>query len=196
MAIAETCDFVELICAELGDGWHVDRYPGYLGSFVVKVNGPDSQHVWFRPERGRLEITGHYPDAAKRAYGETCNVRIAVSAAKTPVVIAREIRKRFLPQYEPGLFEVVKQISGREAAAAARRDTVVALKDEFPALTQISYKPDTLDLCHPHSGSIEVAASGNGTFCSEFTVKGASVDMVRRLLAALDGRTVYPTLGE
>jgi hypothetical protein len=53
--------------------------------------------IWFREQRGRLIITGayppnHYPPQDRRP-------RITVSATRAPKAIARDIQRRFLPDY-------------------------------------------------------------------------------------------------
>jgi hypothetical protein len=89
------------IAAAMGEGWSVQ--PGY-GRRDAHLAGPDNirLHVqWGYGNVDRMTISGSLPDelSEHRKYSSGREPEIGVSTSKTPAQIARDIRRRLLPDF-------------------------------------------------------------------------------------------------
>ena len=99
----EHLERVRLLCEHL-PGWEAmeaakdrDDYPPY----EIRVDGPGEYGLFIRADNGRYRITGHYP---RHTNGQYAGYRIAtptitVSASRPLDKIARDIQRRFIPDY-------------------------------------------------------------------------------------------------
>lgn len=81
----------------------VQHLPGWAyqdnGSYVATLKRADGARLSLRLDRGRLSISGFYPiDVRPHDQPEPT---ITVAAERAPQAIAGEIKRRFLPEYDP-----------------------------------------------------------------------------------------------
>lgn len=86
----------------------VETPHNYCGSIL----GSNDATIFIRLEKGRLVIAGTYPD---REYRHR-SVKITVAADRDPILIAREICRRLLPEYLTQLTEVQARVAERKQA--------------------------------------------------------------------------------
>ncbi len=92
-------EFIATKAAEhLGSGWHADT----TGENPI-IADDGGRSMFLREDKGRITVHSDYHDPDRRAE-RACvfkSVSITVSIARGAEVLAKEIRSRFLPQYEP-----------------------------------------------------------------------------------------------
>jgi|GEM_PF-2475056 len=122
----------------LGEGWSVDTSEAYAEHTGVYVDGPDGARLWltlggrnYGRDLDRLSIRGQYPrpeeskgygDGWSKRFGETRTDEISVKRDRDPAAIAREIRRRLLPDYLEMLGEAVAGNAAHDAAVRRGRE--------------------------------------------------------------------------
>lgn len=115
--------------------WYVDHGHDFYNVKVIHPDMPEAA-LWFGYERKRLTLSGGYPDG-HLPYGETPH--ISVSAERSPESIAKDIHRRFLPQYLALFAQCLKEKAECEANIAHTN----AVLDELGSL--VGRKPRYVD---------------------------------------------------
>lgn len=171
-----TLTLAHTIAGHLGQGWHAYTGKAADGS-EAHLAGPNDQVLDLfdgtstgrKADQGRLIITGylgflrnHVPTGMQRDH------TITVDEAKPPDRIAREIRRRLLPDYQAALSAAWDAKHASEATAAAREQLAATVAASLGVQRDM---PDT-DF---HFGTVDVGVHGRvsvrpGTSDSVFTV--------------------------
>jgi hypothetical protein len=109
-----------LIAAAMGEGWSVDddpRFAEYPGAYLM---GPDDVRIYLRFEphghKGKVAVHTAFPDSYRRVYtSDIPDLTIYVGKDRGPDVIAKEIKRRFLPDYLPALALIRERVAEHEA---------------------------------------------------------------------------------
>lgn len=106
--IKELTKLAEAVCPHLESNWFVKK--DWEGNGVMITVDQKQLHFYFAWNNDRLIISGSWPNGLSRflPYNKL-NTEITVSKNKAPEVIARDITKRLLPNYEEVLAEILKQ---------------------------------------------------------------------------------------
>jgi hypothetical protein len=123
----------EGIAAALGSDWTVSRpasndYP----SGLTISDGTRELHFYLPSNADKVELSGIYPDAGNSATLYENHVRISrprirFSVERPAPTIARDIERRFLPDYDRVRALVVKRVDADEADEARQAAAVSAL---------------------------------------------------------------------
>jgi hypothetical protein len=86
------------LCAALG--WSLDpRFTEPSDCFAL-LQTPCGKWVALRVRRGRMSITGCYPGTAHSNHTEAEHVEINLNASRSPEALAKDIKRRFWPEFE------------------------------------------------------------------------------------------------
>jgi len=139
--------------------WYIDHNHDYYNVKAVHPDKPDAA-LWFNLDRGRLHIQGGYPQDFHPYSGAP---EISVSARRSPQSIAKDIHRRFLPDY---LEVYARCMENKRQGEEALRLTNAAL-DELGKLVGQAPRYAELNrygsLYVPH-GSMEVHPSSEPSF--------------------------------
>lgn len=108
--------------------WYIDHSHDYYNVRAIRDDMPEAA-LWFNLDRERLEISGGYPRKYE-PYASENPPRISVSAGRPAESIAKDIKRRFLPEYIPLYAQKVKLKRETEAQIAVTN----AALDELAAL--------------------------------------------------------------
>lgn len=108
------------IAAELGDGWTVEEGPRYTAAYLSHRDGRKLCVGRDCSKPTRLSIGGEFPPSNYYFSSGERHFRISVSASRPARSIAGDIRRRFMPHYEPVL-EKVRRHLVKTAMLVARR---------------------------------------------------------------------------
>jgi hypothetical protein len=121
----------EGVAAALGSDWTVSRPAGHdYPSGVTISDGVRELHFYLPSNADKVDMSGIYPDArsAVTLYEKGERVerpRIGFSVKRPAPAIARDIERRFLPDYDRVRALVVERLDA-DAAAAARQTAAVS----------------------------------------------------------------------
>lgn len=136
---------------------------------------------------GRIRIHGWFPQAQD---GSRCDygihkTSITVTEKKTAPQIAKDMMRRFLPDYRSNLARVIQQVKEHEASRETQASVIKALAD----LVGIKDVRNDQRGCpnkfywHPGGGYIEVESTYAGTVKIE--LRSISAEQAERVLTAL-----------
>jgi hypothetical protein len=108
----------EVVAKEMGD-WEIS--PGYNRDQFVIEQGEQSLYLAFDiyGNVGKVEISAQYPERARELY-RVKRPEIRVSHSRGAGVIAKEIKRRLMPEYLPELAKVQQRIKEVEEAEAVQ----------------------------------------------------------------------------
>lgn len=114
------------IARHIGRGWSVAPHNG-TDRETTKLNGPDSYCIVLErnEHERRIVIKGSYPtDAQRRCYVSYHDNEPRITVAETRPVgeIAKEITRRFLPEYKQVFSKVLDQIRATEEQERKERE--------------------------------------------------------------------------
>ena len=85
-------------------------HPGFVPS-VCRLENKEGHRIHLRLKEGRVYISGNYPRYDNKQLHVKNDPRISVAATKKAAVIARDIMRRFLPDYITAYQSVVGRIT-------------------------------------------------------------------------------------
>lgn len=114
----------EEVAALLGPDWRALRLPGHAhseGRAVLRMGAvADCPELGFRPEHGRLVVSGLLPRGDQgQHYGTYPSITVALS--RPALEVAREVERRLLPSY---LGAHTAALAGRRADREARAEAL------------------------------------------------------------------------
>lgn len=115
--------------ADEGKAWRAD--PEYDSSWATKLIGPDEQELLldfgYGEDYQRIEITGFYPRDFDGSVMDHERQKITVGRTRTPDAVAKEITRRFLPDYRATLAQMWARIERNAQGDADRSGVAVDL---------------------------------------------------------------------
>ncbi len=140
------------VAAHLGEGWSVKRYPQDPEDHWAGNKGPDIIHTDGRSfdvaicsgagiaaDRGKVWVSANWPSMNGEEWGqvvapsnlynpEECSPAIKISLSRGPRVIAREIERRFLPEYTRILGRIKEKIVTERAIEDGKQDAFAEIQ--------------------------------------------------------------------
>ena len=147
------------------------------------ITGPNNERfsvgpIWNKPDM--LQIRGEYPNDGR---GHTYAPRphtvatIRVRVDRSPAIIAKEIKRRFLPQYQPVLEKAMERKFSHEDYDRDR----LSLGQELAAILGVQCNEDGHSVFGIGEGSYaDVEAGGEGTAC--LNLRSIPADKARAIL--------------
>jgi hypothetical protein len=119
-----------LSAADEGKAWRAD--PDYDSTWGTKLIGPNRDEAVLLDfghgdDYQRIEIQGFYPRDYDRSMMSHENHKISVGRTRTPDAVAREIMRRFLPNYRTTLADLHARIERNTEADVNRASVAVDL---------------------------------------------------------------------
>ena len=180
------------IASHLGWEWTLDE-DWLADNCMARLNGPDGAAIHLRsstyeytPDNGtRLEISGSFPHSKYGSHAPCNALSITVSAAKSPMTIANDIRKRFLPFYLPLYAEALERKQNYEEGEQLQAAVTQQLADLMGGSVGRDgrvFRPSHLD----GYGHIEVQHGGGAV---NFKLSSIPLDLALRIAAILGKET-------
>lgn len=127
-------DLANEIALQLGNPWKADRD---VATFYARIIGPSGAKLHIRRDKAKARVTGVYPGELPYgyrhdgAYGTEKPPYIGVSESRGAAIIAKEIRRRFLPKYLPLLTLCKEKRVADEVYEKKKAETKEALVAAF-----------------------------------------------------------------
>ena len=178
----------EGIVAALGSDWTVSRPASHdLPSGLFISDGTRELHFYLPSNSDKVELTGVYPDKVSTPlYDHGVRIsrpRIRFSVERPAPQIARDIERRFLPDYDGVRALAVKRVEADEAASA-RLDAALAT---VATALSVKRRKESTELRAPMSDS-----AGYGDFRPnsdgsswEITLRSVPEDVARQIAEVL-----------
>jgi hypothetical protein len=164
------------VAAELGDAWSLGDEIGW----GFQMNGPGGQRLHIASEKGgRAEIHGVYPSPTAYYFDGEQHRSIGVSLSRGPEAIAREIRRRVMPDYVATLAKVKAADERHREAYEARQEyagkVYRVIGKEPPALEHWQQRHAEADT----RSSVDLSgfAGGNGHVDISFDATKAGIEI-------------------
>lgn len=130
-------DLAGKIALQLGNPWKVDEDIATFYARIVEPSGGKLRIQRVQQDKSRIRVTGVYPGELPYgyrhdgAYGTEKPPYITVSIDRGMTVIAKEIRRRFLPKYLPLLTLCKENQAAEEAHKKKKAETKEMLVTAF-----------------------------------------------------------------
>lgn len=174
-----------LAVAEHLPGWEFDAeyWQGSHQRFARLVNAEiPSARVYAQCTRGRVEISGGYPEGFHPRTEEA--PRITVSMKRGAEALARDIERRFLGAYLEK-FKAAMETAYRVAQAQARARDIA---EELATILGCSVRHDRdSSSVYFRYGTYHVACGSMGAYITIERLSGLSVELAKRLAQVMAG---------
>jgi len=125
-------DLASEIALQLGESWKADED---VATFYARIIGPSGVKLSIRRDKTKVRVTGIYPGGLPYnyrhdgAYGTERPPYIGVSESRGAAIIAKEIRRRFLPR----CLSLLAQCQEKQAADVAYEKKKTETKETLVA---------------------------------------------------------------
>jgi hypothetical protein len=158
---------------------------------MAKINGPDesgiyvsSEGYYTSPDKGRLTITGFYPRDQDQEYYLPEPPSITVSMKRAPADIARDIQKRFMPDYWQLYLDSVERRKNYRNYIAQRDAEVQVLVTSFPILQNMAYDKQEFNLYLSAQG-VYGKIRWNSAESWQIDVSGLKFETMQKIMQAI-----------
>ncbi|GAA2802904.1 hypothetical protein GCM10010441_29540 [Kitasatospora paracochleata] len=167
------------LVALLGAPWRLDNCPYKQDDAWQFVTDGRGRGFWLHIDRGQLErepakphgyrvtARGRYPDIPGHFFTDKGRPEIGFDLSRPLTTLAKDMRRRFLPQFEAAYARAVDELHARSSAADKRAAMARALLDRFPQRGwEGEMRPGVHRVCvdlEPHPGAsadLEIRQAG------------------------------------
>ncbi|MEU3497585.1 hypothetical protein ABZ747_29350 [Kitasatospora cineracea] len=132
------------LVALLGAPWRMDNCPYKRDDEWQFVTDGRGRGFWLRIDRGQLErgparphgyrvtVRGRYPEIPGHFFTDKGRPEIGFDLSRPLTTLAKDMRRRFLPQFEAAHSRAVDELHARTSAAEKRAAVAGALLERFP----------------------------------------------------------------
>jgi hypothetical protein len=162
-------------------GWRLDEM---TSSTTARLAADGEQGIYLRSstydfdmEKSRIEVTGRYPHHPRYGHGLAREYpKITAAARRGPGAIARDIERRFLPDYLPIYQEALESKRGYEKQDREKERTL----DELAGILNVQRGQDKVYPNYPGYGYIEIQGGS-----IKFDLRGVPKDVALELARVL-----------
>ncbi|MFE0461856.1 hypothetical protein ACFW1A_21670 [Kitasatospora sp. NPDC058965] len=167
------------LVALLGAPWRMDNCPYNMDDERQFVTDGRGRGFWMSIDRRQLErepakplgyrvnVWGRYPQIPGHFFTDEGRPRVGFDLSRPLATLAKDMRRRFLPQFEAAYSRAVDELHARSSAAEKRAAVARALLERFPQRGwEGEMRPGVHRVCvdlEPHPGAsadMEVRQAG------------------------------------